>query len=162
MAIKDLAPWTWGKRRLSPLMEEGHPLLALQRQMNSIMDEFMSGLGMEPFSMKGFTPRISASEDREKVYVTAELPGLTEKDIEVTLTKEELIIRGEKKAEFEEEGRDMLRAERSYGCFQRVIPLGVEVNEDAVDAVFKDGVLSVTLTKTAESQKKAKKIPIRP
>ena len=162
MAIKDLAPWGWSKRKLSPLMEEGNPFTALQRQMNTLLEDFMSGTGFEPVFSRSFAPRVNVSEDNEKIYISAEIPGLNQNDVELTLTREALTLRGEKKEEFEErEGRHRYHIERTFGSFQRVIPLNAEVDEDKVDAVFKDGVLSVTLTKTAEAQRKSKKIPIR-
>ena len=161
MAIKDLIPRSWG-RRMTPIFDDPNPIAALQRQMNGLMEEFVSGFGFEPGTISAFNPRINVSEDKEKIYVSAELPGLSDKDVEVTLTKDSLSIRGEKREEFEEhEGRSRYRAERTYGCFQRTIPLHVEVEEDNIDAVFKDGVLNITLAKTRAAQEQAKKIPIR-
>lgn len=160
MAIKDIISWHWNKGRLSP-SEGGHPFSLLQRQMNSLFEDFMSGFGFEPVGSRGFTPRVNVSEDDQKLYVEAELPGLSEKDVEVTLTKEALTIRGEKKQEQEKKEGTHYFAERSYGYFQRVIPLSSEVDEDKVDATFKHGVLSITLNKTPAAQKSSKKIQIR-
>ena len=163
MTIKDLIPWSWRKRGLAPLGEEDNPFFALQQQMNRMFEDFMGGFGFEPLLKGGFAPKVNVSEDRENIYISAELPGLTEKDVEVTLTGDSLTIRGEKKEEIEEkEGRNRYRAERSFGYFQRVVPLSSEINEDRIDAVFRNGVLTITLSRTAEAQKEGKKIPIRP
>jgi HSP20 family protein len=84
--------------------------------------------------------------------VSAELPGMDDEDIEVSLSRDVLTISGEKKQEKEEKGRDYYRAERSYGSFRRSIPLPAEVNADKVDAVFSKGVLTITLPKTAKAE----------
>ncbi len=163
MAIGDYAPWKWGKKdRAVSGDEDWAPVDMLHRQIGSLLEDFMGGFRMEPFGGKGFTPRINVSEDEQKVYVTAELPGLDEKEVEVTLSDNALTIRGEKKQEREEkDGKDARFVERSYGYFQRSIPLSCEIDSDHVDAVFKKGVLSVTLTKTKAEQSKSKRITIR-
>ena len=156
-SIKDIAPWNWSKRH--GRQDDGHPFSQLQRQMNSLFDDFMSGWGSDT---KSFTPKLSVSEDAEKIYVTAELPGMEQKDVELTLTADSLNLRGEKREETErKEGKSVYAMERSYGFFQRSIPLNCEIDTDKVDAVFKNGVLSVTLAKTPAAQAKTKKIPIR-
>lgn len=162
MSFKDYAPWNWkGRRRGVGAPEfENNPFSLLQRQMNGLMEDFMSGLGWEPDGE--FTPKIDLSEDGDSIRVRAELPGMEEKDIEVSLTKEALTIRGEKRSESESSReKDRYSRECSYGFFQRVIPLTAEVNEDKVDATFKRGVLEVVLYKTPASKSNAKKIPIR-
>ena len=162
MTLRDLAPWKWSRKTPSPVEGQMNPLSMLQRQMNSLMEDFMSGFGFQPLGSKGFTPRINVAEDRENIFVAAELPGLSQDDVEVTLTREALTIRGEKKEEYEEkDGKSSHYAERSYGYFERVIPLNCEVNEDRVDAEFKNGVLKIKLGKSAAAQEKSKKIPIK-
>ncbi len=75
------------------------------------------------------------------------MPGLDEKDVEVSLSNDTLTISGEKKAEKEDKGENYYRLERSYGSFQRVIPLSTEIEADKVEAAFKNGVLQITLPK---------------
>ncbi len=164
-SIKDLAHgnWSlgnWGKR--SPRDGDAHPLSQLQRQLNSVFDDFLSGWGGDgAFGSKGFMPKISVSESSDQIMVSAELPGLEQKDVELTLTPEALTIRGEKREERESESSPhVYTMERSYGSFQRSIPLTCEVDTDKVDAVFKNGVLSVALAKTPAAQAKSKKIAI--
>jgi HSP20 family protein len=86
---------------------------------------------------------------------------MDEKDICVSIQKDALTIKGEKKAEREEKGRDYYRMERSYGSFSRTIPLPAEVDMDKVEAQFKKGVLKVTLRKSADAVKETKKISVK-
>uniref|UniRef100_A0A7C4L384 Hsp20/alpha crystallin family protein n=1 Tax=Bellilinea caldifistulae TaxID=360411 RepID=A0A7C4L384_9CHLR len=108
-----------------------------------------------------FTPRVDVKETDKKVIVTAELPGLDEKDIEISISGDALILRGEKRQEEEEKGEDYYRMERRYGSFQRVIPLPCEVQVDKAEASYRKGVLTVELPKTPEAQSARKIIPIK-
>jgi HSP20 family protein len=157
MPITDLIPW----RRKQPvrqeeersLQREEHPFLTLQQEMNRLFDDFFGGRALEPFGALGegwdaFSPQVDVVETDKEIRVSAELPGLDDKDVEVSLSRDVLTISGEKR---QEKGRDYFRAERSYGSFRRSIPLPAEVNTEKVDAVFKKGVLTVTLPKKAEA-----------
>jgi HSP20 family protein len=108
-----------------------------------------------------FTPAVNVAETDEEYRITAELPGMDEKDIELTLHKDHLLIKGEKKQEEEEQGQGYHRMERTYGVFQRHIPLPRQVDTDQADATFKDGVLTITLPKLSDVQTGAKKITIK-
>ena len=106
MTIKDLAPWNWGKKTMPVRTGEDHPFELLQRQMNRLFDDFFSGFDLEPFSgwterFGGFNPRINVIEDEKEIRLTAELPGMDDKDIDISLTKDALTIRGEKRDERE-------------------------------------------------------------
>lgn len=168
MAISDLVPWKWGEKKV-PVKhgeQDGDPIHALQRNMNQLFDNFFTGFGLAPFGGFGeqlgtFNPRIDLSETDNEIKVSAELPGLDENDLEVSLTHNTLTIRGEKKEEKEDKGENYYHMERSYGSFQRTIPLPTEVEADQVDATFKKGVLTVTLPKTAEARQQGKKIAIK-
>lgn len=106
-------------------------------------------------------PRADVSEDDKAVCITAELPGLDEKNIELTLEKDRVVIRGEKKEDKEEKRKNYYRRERSFGSVYREIALPCEVMADKATAEFKKGVLTVTLPKTPEAQTQARKIPIK-
>ncbi len=93
--------------------------------------------------------------------MTAELPGMEEKDIQLTLENDSLIISGEKKNDVEEKGKNFHRVERSYGSFQRVIPLISEIQQEKVEAKFRNGVLNITLPKTPAAAKQTHKIEIK-
>ncbi|WKZ57683.1 MAG: Hsp20/alpha crystallin family protein [Bdellovibrionota bacterium] len=110
-----------------------------------------------------FNPRVNVVETEREIRVTAELPGMTEKEVELTLAGDALVIRGEKRAEHEEkdEGGRRLYTERSYGSFQRSIPLSCEIEEDKVDASYRNGVLTIVLPKSKAGQSASKKISIR-
>lgn len=164
MSISDLVPDGWRKRKA--VNGEHEPWTALQRQMNRVFEDFFSGFEMEPFrsesGLSNFSPRINMSESDREYMLEAELPGLDEKDIELSLSNDALTIRGHKKEERErKDGENRIFVERSYGSFERVIPLTCEVDEDEVDASFKKGVLTVKLPKTVEAQRQTKKISVR-
>jgi HSP20 family protein len=101
---------------------------------------------------------LELAETDKAVTVSAEIPGLDEKDVEVTLADGVLTIRGEKKSEIEDKQRQF--SERSYGRFERRIAIGREVDEDKVEASFRNGVLTVTLPKTERAQSRARRIAI--
>lgn len=161
-----LIPWGWGRRQV-PIHRETElsPFQTLRQEMDRLFDEFLRGFEVgwpsaeEPF---GYTfPRIDMSETDKEVLITAELPGLTEKDIELSLSRDMLTISGEKKEEKEESVKGYYRMERHYGAFRRQLPLPVEVDPDRCDASFKNGILTVKLAKTPEAQKQVKSIPIK-
>jgi HSP20 family protein len=143
------------------------PFVSLQREMNRLFDNFFGGLSLSPWAplerggAESFTPHIDVSETDKEIKVSAELPGMDENDVDVSLTKDTLTIRGEKKEEKEDKGKDYYRMERSYGSFSRNIPLPLEVNTDRVEATFKKGILCVTLPKTVSAIEKTKKVPIK-
>jgi HSP20 family protein len=157
MPIRDLVPWNSRGREVGGRRdEEPHPILSLHREMNH------RGFDLSPFSMdrwNGTTswPRIEISESAKEVQVTAELPGLEEKDIQVELENGVLAIRGEKKTETED--KDRLFSERYYGRFERRIPLD-DIDQDKIEASFKNGVLNVTLPKSPTAQQKVRPIAI--
>lgn len=141
-------------------------LFSLQRDVNRLFDEFFGDFGLAPFRsleerLPSFSPRVDVSETDAEVKVTAELPGLDEKDIEVTLEDEALTIKGEKKDEREEKTEQSYHIERTYGSFHRVIPLPAQVETGKVKAGFKKGVLTITLPKTAPQKASGRKIEIR-
>lgn len=165
MGFGDIIPW---RRRKEGMEGEGYPLTQLQRRMNDIFDDFFSGFEMEPFRgfserFGGFNPRVNVTETEREIRVTAELPGMSEKDVELSLAGDALILRGEKKVEHEEKGEGGRRTyfERSYGSFQRSIPLSCEIDEDNVDASYRNGVLTIVLPKSKAAQAASKKISIR-
>lgn len=163
--IKNLLP-TVRLRGDSPLRRaEEHPFFTLQREMNQMFDDLFHGFDLTSSgggrSYGAFSPSVDVREDEKEVTVKAELPGMNEKDIEVSLTENGLTIQGEKKAEKEEKGKDYWHRETSYGAFHRVIPLPQGLNTDKVDARFKNGVLTVTLPRKEEAKAKGKKIDVK-
>jgi HSP20 family protein len=162
MGIRDLVPWTKGQQ-LSTRQEPFDPFLTLHREMNRLFDDVFRGFGplgriSHPL-MEGQIgwPRLELSETDKLVTVSAELPGLSENDVQVEIANGVLSIRSEKKAEWSDELKFV--SERYYGSFERQISLeGVE--EDKAQADFKNGVLTVTLPKSEQSSRNVKRIAI--
>jgi HSP20 family protein len=153
MDITDLIPWKRGKK-VPVRRGEERSLPAVQQDMNRWFDDFFGGFGLTPFHAffdepwETFSPKVNVVEGDKEIKVSAELPGMDEKDINVSLSHGVLTINGEKKEEEEHKGKNYYRLERSYGSFQRSIPLPCEVDDSKVEAVFKKGVLTITLPKT--------------
>ncbi|MFC1765439.1 Hsp20/alpha crystallin family protein [Planctomycetota bacterium] len=169
MMMTDLIPWRKRGNGLQVHREREPQNWAnsLHREMNQLIDRFFTGSTLDPFHWDhglvtgDFMPRVDVSETDKAIKVTAELPGMSEDDIDLTLLRDSLTIRGEKKEESEEKDKDFYRMERRYGSFSRVIPLSAEVDEGKVQADFKKGVLKITLPKTSEAQQSRKKIEIK-
>src|SRR5215469_9437335 len=106
-------------------------------------------------------PAIDMSEDDKAYKISAELPGIDAKDIEVSMSGDTLVLRGEKHQEKEEKDKNYHLSERAYGSFQRAFELPPSVDRDKVAADFSKGVLTITLPKTAEARKPQKKIAIK-
>jgi HSP20 family protein len=101
------------------------------------------------------------TEDDKAYKIAAEMPGVEEKDIDVSINEDMLVLKGEKRQEKEEKGKNTYVSERSYGSFQRAFALPEGVDRGKIAADFSKGVLTVTLPKTPESQKQQKKIEIK-
>jgi HSP20 family protein len=161
MAITDLIPWRRGDR--APVAGSGgqNPFLALHREMNRLFDDMLNQFELTPGTFgRGMAmwPFIEAIPSDKEVKVLAELPGMSAKDIEVFVKDDVLTIRGEKKHEMENTERWM--SERYYGRFERNIRLPFPVDEEKVVASFENGVLTLTLPKSAAAEEKVKRIAI--
>ena len=106
-------------------------------------------------------PAIDMSEDEKAYKISAELPGIDAKDIDVSVSGDMLVLKGEKRQEKEEKDKNYHFSERAYGSFQRAFDLPASVDRNKVAADFSKGVLTITLPKTAEAQKPAKKIEVK-
>jgi len=157
MAIKDIIPWKRDAERLAVRRAAMDPFLSLQAEMNRIFDRFYNApLGFPTLadfeeSFGTFVPQVDVSETDKEIKVSAELPGMDEKDIDVALRHDALAISGEKKSESVEKDKGYYRSERSYGSFRRTVSLSAEVDADKVEATFRNGVLTITLPKTAQA-----------
>jgi HSP20 family protein len=131
---------------------------ALRREMDRVLERFFGEpSGVErPVGM--WTPRINVTEGKDSLAITAELPGLEAKDVEVSISGDMLTIKGEKKQEREEKDEYRHMVERTYGAFSRMVRLPAPVDADKIKASFKNGVLTVTLPKTEAA--KQKPIPV--
>jgi len=168
MAFRDLIPWSRQENRLPvPVSAERgrdndtHPLLSLHREVNRLFDDVFRGFGVPAFAGLDRTagwPHVELGETDKEIRVTAELPGLDEKDVEITVEDGALTLRGEKRSEVEDKDRGY--TERSYGRFERRIGLPQGVDRDHADATFKNGVLTVTLPKTEAANENVRRIPV--
>ena len=164
MALPSL--WRWSRSgRSVPVRREDHPLFSLQRDMNRLFEDFWRGFDLPSlfddhgWAFGAFEPRVDVEETADEVRVTAELPGLDEKDFEVTLSGDTLVLKGEKREEHEDRAQGW--RERRYGAFERTIPLPVEVDEDKVEATFDKGVLTVVLPRSSRAEAKTRRIEIK-
>jgi len=143
-----------------------YPLQGLQNRMNRLFEDFFGDWGLEPFGVLGqlerdYLPAIDVAQTDKEVTVTAELAGMDQKDIELTLDKDILTLRGEKKQQNEHKDAKCFHRECSYGSFARSIQLPATVEQDKVKAEFKKGILTIHLPKAEAETPKAKKIDIQ-
>ena len=122
----------------------------LRREMDRVYSAFTEGRGIAPAA--GVFPALNMSEDDHNLYIRAELPGVTPENIEITTKENNLIIKGERKIGAEGEKVSYHRKERDEGIFRRIISLPTRIDSNKVTAVCKNGVLTVTLPKAAESK----------
>jgi HSP20 family protein len=161
------------KKSQAPAPRGSHPFESLRQEIDRLFDEFATGwprlsfgrrADLQPFwpaGTAGLGVATDVAESEKEYRVTAEIPGLDEKDVEVTVSSGVLTMKGEKKEEFEESKKDFYRSERSYGSFQRSFRLPEDVDADKIEASLNKGVLTVVLPKTAEAQKTARKVAIK-
>jgi HSP20 family protein len=135
------------------------PFRAMRREMENALRAFDQNLPSADIGAGA--PAINVAETADVFEVTAELPGVDEKDIKVSLDENQLIISGEKKAESKKEEKDWHVEERSYGSFYRSMSLPFEPEEGAIDAHFDKGVLYLTIKKPAKAIKTTKTIDIK-
>jgi HSP20 family protein len=150
----------------APSESRGNPMYALQRRVNDLFDDFWGGFQIPALNwpgglLGGFSPKVNVEETDKSIHVKAELPGMEEKDIEVSLTDDGLTISGEKKSEKEEKGKSFIRREMTYGSFSRTIGLSAPVEADKVKASFKNGILDIELPIPEKARRQAKKIDVK-
>lgn len=167
MPISDLLPWSRDKDKYNIQRRQEYDPFDFQNDMNRMIEEFFQ----DPFPRTalqrmgempaGFSPRMDVSETDKEICITADLPGMDEKDINITLENGVISISGEKKAEREEKERSYHRVERRYGSFRRSFKLPGEVDFDKVGATFKKGVLRVTIPKPEKPVANRKRIEVK-
>jgi len=145
---------------------------SFRSEMDRLFDRFVRGFGLPslrnmadfepPWRSFGFSPpSIDMSEDDKAYKISAELPGLDAKDVEVSVSGDRLVLKGEKRQEQEEKHKNYYHSERTYGSFQRSFELPASVDRGKIAADFSKGVLTITLPKTAAMQQQQKKIEIK-
>ena len=159
----------------SSTLQTWQPFEGLRDEIDRLFDDFGRGM-WQPFRRSLFPmapsfrsqvkwptmPAVDVVESEKAYEITAELPGMDEKNIEVKVADGMLTIKGEKREEKEEKQKDYYLQERSFGSFERSFEVPETVETDKIEANFKKGVLTLTLPKKAEAQKPAKKIEVKP
>ncbi|SKA24910.1 Hsp20/alpha crystallin family protein [Consotaella salsifontis] len=160
MNVRDLVPWgRGGAVQPSAQSDVQNPFFALQREMNRLFDDAFANFGVPAtFGAAQVWPKAEVSETDKELRISVELPGMEEKDVDVTLANGVLSVRGEKKVEKKDEEKQY--SEIQYGTFGRRIPIEWEVKPEEVKASFKNGVLTVTVPKSEKVQAQTKRIPI--
>lgn len=157
--FKSLVPWRNNKSQVPATREDFFdPFVTFRREMDRMFDEFFGSGALRPASAgwQAITPAVDIDETDKEIVVTAELPGVSDRDVEVSLAGDILTIKGEKKA-----GHEQKYMERRFGSFSRSLRLPFEVKDEKVDAKFKDGVLTIHLPKPAELQRSIRRIEVK-
>ena len=185
MELKKLAPWNWFKKEEEiehsiPVKhtEKGgyyperyyDPTLSIHRDIDRLFDQFFRGFGMPASSRSGMwpslgdsgliKPNIDLSASEREYLLTVEIPGVNEKDVAIDIKGSTMTVKGEKRQEKEEKEKNYYRIERSYGSFQRVLSLPEDVDQDAIKASFKNGILSITMPRKTLPKGEVKQIEI--
>jgi HSP20 family protein len=168
-------PATGNKEMPLPARGRDWPFDRLRDEIDSLFDSFRrdswpnpfrrSSFETEPFWRQGLSlasaPAVDIAEKDNAYEITAELPGIDESNLDVELSNDILTIRGEKKDEMEERRKDYYLSERRFGSFQRSFRLPEDVDAEKIEAAFRNGVLTLTLPKSAGARKKEKKIAVK-
>ncbi|ETW95044.1 MAG: hypothetical protein ETSY1_32240 [Candidatus Entotheonella factor] len=139
--------------------EPAEGLSLLRRDMDRLLDDFF---GNSPFHFEredGFLPNVEVSDTQESVVVKAQVPGVSQDNIQVSVTDDSLTLKGEMKEEEKKEEKNIYRREFRYGSFSRTIPLPTAVQSEKAEAKLKDGVLEITIPKSEKA--KVKEIPVQ-
>lgn len=163
MTLRSLLPFGQTTSQSLATQTEGSPFFSLHRDIDRAIDDMFHNFGRFGTSIEtvAFTPHLDVSEDDHNYMVAVELPGMDEKDIDLEIKEGNLLIKGEKKFERDEKTKKGYQlVERSYGSFLRTVPLGFDVEPGAIEAVYKKGVLKITVPKPEGLELKARKIEI--
>lgn len=156
MVFNALTPWRRNVQAPRSVGSRGG--FAPERDIFETMRDMMRMPFEEGLFSEGFTPRIDVSEKNGETVVRAEMPGMNPDDVDISLQNGNLVLKGEKKLENEDQGENYYHMERSYGSFYRSIPVSSEVTEKDVKASYKNGVLTVRIPQSESQQ--GKRIPI--
>jgi HSP20 family protein len=169
MSVKDIIPWRRSGRHSSApaRRESGHPMFALQSDINHALEDFWSTFenpmmrALRSDTMDVDAPRVDVRETDQEVDVLAELPGMDEEDVEVSVADGALIIRGEKETEAEDKDEDYVLRERRFGYIERVVPLPDNLELDSAEATFRNGLLTIRIPKKAGQQSARKRVSVK-
>jgi HSP20 family protein len=146
----------WRPGRASGWNDPYRNVAQLQRDMNRLWDSIFTE--RERFPGSGVYPALNVSEDNECLFVRAELPGFDPKSLDISIQEDNLVLKGERRIEQEDDKAVYHRRERESGTFRRILSLPVAVDHDKITANFSDGMLTVTLPKAPESKPRRVKV----
>jgi HSP20 family protein len=166
MEFKSLVPRREKSHSPATRDEFFEPFETFRREMDRMFDDLFNNFGRRSLGLpaggwQGVAAAIDVTETDKELVVTAELPGLDQKDLEVTLTGDVIAIKGEKKAEQEQKDGDHYYMERRFGAFSRAVRLPFEVKDENVQAKYDKGVLTIRVPKPAEAQRAPRRIDVR-
>jgi HSP20 family protein len=162
--FRSLVPWRERSQTLAPREDFFDPFVSFRREVDRMFDSFLDGFGtraLAPAGWQGLNPAVDMRESDNELMITAEVPGVDEKDVEVTLTDNVLTIKGEKKAQHEQKNGDASYMERRYGAFSRSLRLPFAIKDEEIDAKYDKGVLTITIPKPAEAQTNVRRIEVK-
>ena len=164
MNFGSLIPWRERPRPTTRHEQRDDPFPAIdafRRGFDRVIEDFFTGMGSDSRPFARLTPSVDVEEEDKHIVVTAEVPGLDEKDLDITVAGDVLTIRGEKKAASENRNGNSYYVERQFGSFSRSVQLPYEIGEGAVDATYAKGVLTVRLPKPADAQREVRRIEVK-
>lgn len=181
MDLKKMAPWNWFKKEeeqntaIVPVQRSGgvlqySPVTHFHREIDRVFDDFFRsfgfpsidfGRGSAPIAQRDWLkPTLDVAASEKEYTITVELPGVDERDVQLELSDDTLVIKGEKKSGKEEKDKNYYRMERSYGSFQRVLSLPEDAEQQGIGASHKEGILTITIPRKAKAAAKSQRIPI--
>jgi HSP20 family protein len=167
MKVSNLIPWRHGRHEEPVRRQDMDAVQALRSDINHAFEGFWRAFDLPMLAGSEFgplgaaEPRVDIRETAKEVKVIAELPGMTEADVDVSVADGMLTIRGEQRAERESEEKGYVLRERSFGRIERVVPLPEELEPDAASATFKDGLLTVTIPRAGDAQTSTRRIQVQ-
>jgi HSP20 family protein len=166
MNLGSLIPWRDTNQSDANLDSYSDPFVSFRREVDRMFDDFFTATnrrGLQPWNAgwQAITPWIDIFEADKELVITAEVPGLDEKDFEVTLVGDLLTIKGEKKTEHEDRNGGAYYVERRYGAFSRSLRLPFEAGDQQVEANYDRGVLIVRVPKPPEAQRHVRRIEVK-
>jgi HSP20 family protein len=181
MDIKKLAPWNWFKkeqegntlpiRRQDTQTQYADPFTQIRQEIDKVFDSAFKGLGfptigfgreLSPMAQTDWLkPTLDIGASEKEYTISVELPGVDEKEVQLELINDTLKVKGEKKQQKEEKEKNYYRMERAYGSFQRVLSLPEDADQEKINAVYKNGIMEITIPRKAAPKTEAKQIEIK-
>ena len=173
MELKKWSPWNWFKHEheTNPQQSQSYyPVSRLHSEIDRMFDDFFRGSSLFPRLSESTSllddvgmlrPKLDIAENAENYTISVEVPGIDEKDIHLQVSGDVLTIRGEKRQKQEKKEDKYHRVERSYGSFQRVLTLPADADTGTVNAKFDNGILTITVARSGETQENSRRIEIK-